>query len=71
MSVSPLEFPGDSVGSLREGESTIEKEVSALLTPSSIRAATLMNFIHLDFVYNLISKKGSVARTQSYENTNN
>lgn len=48
MSVSPLEFPGDTVGSFRERGSTVEKVVSALLTPSPIRAATLMNFIHLD-----------------------
>lgn len=68
MSVSPLEFPGDSAGSFREG---VEKEVLGLLTRSPIRPATLMNLIHLDFVYNLISKKGSAARTQSHENTHN
>lgn len=71
MSVSPLQFPGDSVGSLREGEGSVENGGPGPATLSSTGAATLMDFVCLGSVCDFISEEGSAAEIKSNANPNN
>lgn len=65
MSVSPSEIPGGTVGSLREGVCTVEKE---LCHPCFNRGATLIDDVCFICVCDFISEEGSVERTKSSEN---
>lgn len=65
VSVSPSEIPGDTVGSLREGVCTVEKE---LCHPFFNRGAILIDVCYI-CVWDFISEEGSVERTKSSENT--